>query len=98
MEIIISGTPDEVLDFCKKISSNQSTKYYKLKLGALLPESLKFSISKEVRLVTGLGLKEAKEAVESAPSIIDRELLFEDAKNIPVDIISAATGVPVRIV
>lgn len=42
----------------------------------------KIKVIKEVRSVTGLGLKEAKDAVESAPTIISKALKKEEAEEL----------------
>ena len=44
--------------------------------------SAKIKVIKEVRGLLGLGLKEAKEMVESAPKFIQKELPKEDAEEI----------------
>ncbi len=44
--------------------------------------SQKIPVIKEVRAVTGLGLKEAKEKVESAPTVIKEGLPQEEAEKI----------------
>lgn len=42
----------------------------------------KIQVIKEVRAITGLGLKEAKDLVDSAPKAIKEDLTEEDAKEI----------------
>ena len=42
----------------------------------------KIQVIKEVRAVTGLGLKEAKEAVESAPNVVKEAVSQEEADEI----------------
>jgi len=42
--------------------------------------SEKIKVIKEVRAITGLGLKEAKELVESAPKAIKEDVLKEEAE------------------
>lgn len=42
----------------------------------------KIPVIKEVRAVTGLGLKEAKEAVEAAPNVIKEAVTKEEAEEI----------------
>ena len=44
--------------------------------------SKKIAIIKEVRAITGLGLKEAKDMVESAPSIVKEAAAKSDAEDI----------------
>lgn len=43
-------------------------------------EKAKIKIIKEVRSITGLGLKEAKELVESAPKVVQKDMKKEDAE------------------
>lgn len=45
-------------------------------------EKSKIKVIKEVRSLTGLGLKEAKELVESAPKIIQKSLKTENAEEL----------------
>ena len=54
-------------------------------------ESKKIAVIKEVRAVTGLGLKEAKDLVEGAPKPLKEAVSKEDAKKIK-DVITAAGG------
>ena len=42
----------------------------------------KIKIIKEVRSITGLGLKEAKELVEAVPSVLKKDVKKEDAEAI----------------
>ena len=42
----------------------------------------KIKVIKEVRALTGLGLKEAKEVVEGAPSVLKKEVKKEEAEEI----------------
>ena len=46
----------------------------------------KIQIIKEVRAITGLGLKEAKELVESAPVPVKEGIVKEDAEKIKAQI------------
>lgn len=52
----------------------------------------KISVIKEVRSVTGLGLKEAKDLVEGAPKVIKENVSKEDAAKIK-ESVTAAGGV-----
>ena len=54
-------------------------------------ESKKIAVIKEVRAVTGLGLKEAKDLVEGAPKPLKEGVSKEDAAKIK-DAITAAGG------
>mmetsp|Transcript_9742 Transcript_9742/g.20591 ORF Transcript_9742/g.20591 Transcript_9742/m.20591 type:complete len:197 (-) Transcript_9742:76-666(-) len=42
----------------------------------------KIKVIKEVRAITGLGLKEAKEVVEGAPKVIKKDIKMEDAEEL----------------
>lgn len=52
-----------------------------LKLAAFDAKA-KIKVIKEIRAITGLGLKEAKELVESAPKIVQKEMKPEDAEEL----------------
>ena len=54
-------------------------------------ESKKIAVIKEVRAVTGLGLKEAKDLVEGAPKTLKEGISKEDATKIK-DQVTAAGG------
>ena len=49
-------------------------------LKAGVPADKKIAIIKEVRAITGLGLKEAKDLVESAPKVVVENAKKEDAE------------------
>ncbi len=51
---------------------------FDLKLGAV-PAASKIKVIKEVRAITGLGLKEAKELVEKAPVVVKEGIKKEEA-------------------
>lgn len=53
---------------------------FTLKLGAVDAKA-KIKVIKEVRTITGLGLKEAKELVEKAPVVLKEDVKKEDAEN-----------------
>ncbi|CAE7890951.1 rplL [Symbiodinium sp. KB8] len=55
--------------------------HFELKLAAFDAKT-KIKIIKEVRSLTGLGLKEAKELVESAPAVIMKDVKKEEAESI----------------
>jgi large subunit ribosomal protein L7/L12 len=54
-------------------------------------DSKKIAVIKEVRAVTGLGLKEAKDLVESAPQKLKEAVSKEEANKIK-DVVTAAGG------
>jgi large subunit ribosomal protein L7/L12 len=56
----------------------------------------KIKVIKEVRAIAGLGLKEAKEMVESAPKVISRDLKQEKADELKAQL--EAIGAQVEIV
>ena len=61
-------------------------------LKGLSADDKKISVIKEVRTVTGLGLKEAKDLVEGAPKPLKENVSKEEANKIK-DAITAAGGV-----
>lgn len=61
-------------------------------LKSLAAADKKISVIKEVRSVTGLGLKEAKDLVEGAPQVIKENVSKEDADKIK-ESVTAAGGV-----
>ena len=56
----------------------KAKEFFDLKLGAV-SATAKIKIIKEVRTITGLGLKEAKELVEKAPVVVKTGLKKEEA-------------------
>ncbi|DAZ95517.1 TPA: hypothetical protein N0F65_001856 [Lagenidium giganteum] len=44
----------------------------------------KIKVIKEIRAITGLGLKEAKELVEGAPSVLKKDVKKEEAEELIV--------------
>jgi len=61
-------------------------------LKGLSADDKKISVIKEVRTVTGLGLKEAKDLVEGAPKTLKENVSKDEANKIK-DAITAAGGV-----
>ena len=56
----------------------------------------KINVIKEVRAITGLGLKEAKEAVESAPKAQKEGVSKEDAEKIKEQLEAAGAKVEIK--
>ena len=56
----------------------------------------KINVIKEVRGITGLGLKEAKEAVESAPKSIKEGVTSEEAEEIKKKLEEAGASVEIK--
>ncbi len=56
----------------------------------------KINVIKEVRGITGLGLKEAKEAVESAPKAIKEGVSKEEAEEVKKKLEEAGAGVELK--
>ena len=56
----------------------------------------KIKVIKEVRTISGLGLKEAKELVESAPKVIQKELKQERAEELKAQL--EAVGAEIELV
>lgn len=63
-----------------------------IKLGAVDQKS-KIKVIKEVRAITGLGLKEAKELVEKAPVVIKEGVKKEEAENLKKILVEAGAVV-----
>ena len=58
--------------------------------------SNKVSVIKAVRTITGLGLKEAKDTVEGAPSTIKEGIAKEDAENFKKQLEEAGASVELK--
>ena len=56
----------------------------------------KINVIKEVRAITGLGLKEAKEAVESAPKAIKEGVAKEEAEEIKKKLEEAGASAEIK--
>lgn len=65
---------------------------FNVTLKALSADDKKISVIKEVRTVTGLGLKEAKDLVEGAPKLLKEGVSKEEANKIK-EAITAAGGI-----
>lgn len=65
---------------------------FDLKLTAL-NASAKIKVIKEVRAITGLGLKEAKELVEKAPCVVKDKLSKEEAEKFKAVLVEAGAEV-----
>lgn len=61
-----------------------------------VPADKKISIIKEVRTITGLGLKEAKDLVESAPATVKDGVSKDDAAKFKKDLEAAGATVEVK--
>jgi large subunit ribosomal protein L7/L12 len=55
----------------------------------------KINVIKEVRAITGLGLKEAKDLVEKAPSVVKPEASKEEAEKIKAQLEAAGAKVAI---
>lgn len=65
---------------------------FNIKLGAV-DQKVKIKIIKEVRAITGLGLKEAKELVEKAPVVIKEGVKKEEAEAFKKLLVDAGAAV-----
>lgn len=65
---------------------------FNVTLKGLSADDKKISVIKEVRTVTGLGLKEAKDLVEGAPKLLKEAVSKEEANKIK-EAITAAGGI-----
>jgi large subunit ribosomal protein L7/L12 len=61
-----------------------------------VPADKKIAILKEVRTITGLGLKEAKDLVEAAPKPVKEGIAKEEAENIKKQLEGAGAKVAVK--
>jgi large subunit ribosomal protein L7/L12 len=60
------------------------------------PADKKIAILKEVRAITGLGLKEAKDLVEAAPKAVKEAIKKEDAEDIKKKLEAAGAKVSIK--
>ncbi len=58
-------------------------------------EKSKIKVIKEIRAITGLGLKEAKELVEGVPKVVKKDIKMEEAQEIKVKL--EAVGATIEI-
>lgn len=73
-----------MMDSASAVSSNSIEEEEKTEFDVLLdsvPAPKKIAILKVVRSLTGLGLKEAKNLVESAPKVLKESISKEDAED-----------------
>lgn len=56
----------------------------------------KINVIKEVRAITGLGLKEAKDLVEGAPKAVKEAVSKEDAEKIKKQLVEAGATVEIK--
>ena len=61
-----------------------------------VPADKKISVIKEVRAITGLGLKEAKDLVEAAPKEVVKDVNKEDADKFKKQLEAAGAGVEIQ--
>lgn len=61
-----------------------------------VPADKKIAIIKEVRAITGLGLKEAKDLVEAAPKEVAKDVSKDDAAKFQKQLEGAGAGVEVK--
>ena len=63
---------------------------------ASVPADKKIAVLKEVRAITGLGLKEAKDLVDAAPKAIKENIKKEDAEAIKKQLEEAGATVEIK--
>ena len=63
---------------------------------ASVPADKKIAVLKEVRTITGLGLKEAKDLVEAAPKAVKENIAKEEAEEIKKKLEAAGATVEVK--
>lgn len=75
------GSSQAASSSTEEVKEESAAKTVDLKLAGF-DEKSKIKVIKEVRSIAGLGLKEAKELVESAPAFIQKELSPESAEEL----------------
>ena len=63
---------------------------------ASVPADKKIAVLKEVRNITGLGLKEAKDLVEAAPKTVKENIKKAEAEEIKKTLEAAGAGVEIK--
>ena len=63
---------------------------------ASVPADKKIAVLKEVRAITGLGLKEAKDLVDGAPKAVKEQIKKEDAEAIKKQLEAAGATVEIK--
>ena len=63
---------------------------------ASVPADKKIAVLKEVRTLTGLGLKEAKDLVEAAPKAVKENIKKAEAEEIKKTLEAAGAGVEIK--
>ncbi len=76
-------------------AASESTEF-KVTLEGPIPPDKKIGIIKVVREVTGLGLKEAKEIVESAPKVIKESAPKAEAEEVQKKLLTAGAKVTLQ--
>lgn len=92
----ITGTfsaAQEVEEVVEEVVAEKTS--FDVKIGAV-DAGIKLKVIKEVRTITGLGLKEAKELVESAPCVIKKDVPKDDVEALKKAL--EATGVTVEVI
>jgi len=56
----------------------------------------KINVIKEIRVITGLGLKEAKDLVEGAPKTVKEGVKKEDAEKMKAQLVAAGATVEIK--
>ncbi|MFN7132195.1 MAG: 50S ribosomal protein L7/L12, partial [Myxococcales bacterium] len=56
----------------------------------------KINVIKEVRAITGLGLKEAKDLVEGAPKTLKENVSKEEAEKIKAQLVAAGATIDIK--
>lgn len=95
----VSNTGMMVMDPSISLSSGSNTVEEQTEFDVYLenvPTAKKIAILKVVRSLTGLGLKEAKDLVESAPKKLKESIAKEDADNIKKKLEEAGATVSIK--
>jgi len=89
---VTAAAPVAVMAGAPAAAAAEEQTEFTVTLKGLSADDKKISVIKEVRTVTGLGLKEAKDLVEGAPKTLKENVSKEEAAKIKASI-TAAGGV-----
>jgi len=89
----VSAAPVAVAGGCAAAAVEEKTEFDVILADA---GAKKINVIKEVRGITGLGLKEAKDLVEGAPKPVKEAVSKDDAEKIKAELVEAGATVEVK--
>ena len=78
----------------KEEEKKEEKKTIELKLVSY-DEKSKIKVIKEIRTITNLGLKEAKDLVEGAPKVVKKDIKKEEAEELKAKLVAAGATVEI---